>query len=298
MKRWMMLLGLSLVAALGTERAHAVAPVTPMLVTTPKLDRARLEAEIALARTRSPRTFEAVARVRAKVEALDARRRGPIPLVATLLEGLGPDAFEALAERVLVADPTLSGTALRGFRVGVIEAIGALRDPRAVEVLAPLLDDGDELVTRVAAEAIGKAGGESALLARFDRPAVIAGAGTCRRRAMAVALAGVVSRRPSHAAVLSAVRALADVGSSWAWKTGKLPHAGEERDVRAIAGAALIEAFAGFDGEIRKAASNALMVVDDEGTPARIAAAKTGASTDTVAALDQLAIRFAKNPAR
>lgn len=299
MKRMVIVLGLSMVAALGSGRAEAVATsVAPQVVVAPKLDRAVFLASVAEAKARSPRTFEAVARVRAELPSLDAKKRGPIAPIASRFSHLGPDAFAALAERIVEDDASLSGTARRAWRVGLIEALGALRDPRSVEVLAPLLDDSDELVVRVAAEAVGKSGDEKLLVSRFDREAVVAGAGTCRTRGMASALAAVVARRASPALVKAAVRALGDVGSSWAWKTGKVPAASEEGEVRAIAAAALVDAFVGFDGEIRQAASNALMVVDDPSTPARIATAKAGASVDTVGALDKLAVRFANNPAR
>lgn len=300
--------GLSLVAALGSGRAESAVPaLTPTLSpnAAPRLGSkegsAQLLATIAEARARSPRTFEAVARVRDKVVELDAKKRGPLAPIGAHLSNLGPDAFAALAERIAQPDALLSGTAARAWRAGLVETIGALRDPRAFEVLAPLLDDSDDLIIRLSAEGIGKLSSDAAttlLISRLDREAVVLGAGHCRRRAMATALSGVVARRASPAMVKAAVRALGDAGSAWAWNTRRVPVAAEEADVRAISAAALLDAFVGFDGEVRQAASNALMVVDDPGTPARIAAAKVAASTDTVAALDKLAARFARNPTR
>jgi len=302
MKRLMFVLGLSFVVTLGSGRAESsIAPTVTAKAVAPTLDRARLTAWISEAKARSPRTFDALARVRARVPELDAKKRGPIAPLASSLSNLGPDSFAALAERIVDEDKGLTGSARRAWRVGLVEAIGTLRDPRVREVVAPLLDDEDDLVVRVAAAAIGKVSDDASaalLISHLSREAVVAGAGTCRRRGMANALAAVVSRRASLSSVKAAVHALGDLGAAWAWNTKTLVAPGEEGDIRSIAAAALVDAYVGFDGEIRQAASNALMVVDEPGTPARIASARSGASSDTLAALDRLAVRFARNPAR
>jgi HEAT repeat protein len=292
----------TLATTLGAGRAESSSAATPapVKVERPRLDRAALLVTIAEAKARSPQTFEALAHVREKVEALDRVKRGPLAPLTSHLSNLGPDAFAALVERVITPDQQLSGSAARAFRVGLVEALGALRDARALPVLAPLLDDTDDLVARTAAAGVGKLSDDASLqllLGRLDRVPVVLGAGHCRRRAMAAALAALVAGRASPAMVKAAAQALGDLGSAWAWSTG-LRHAAEKDEARAIATAALLDAFVGFDGEVRQAASNALMVVDDPSTPARISAAKAMASTPTLAALDKLAARFARNPAR
>jgi hypothetical protein len=53
-----------------------------------------------------------------------------------------------------------------------------------------------------------------------------------------------------------------------------------------------------YGGDVRKAASNSLMVVDAAGTPSLIAAAKANAEPEVQAALASLQQRFERNPTR
>ena len=69
-------------------------------------------------------------------------------------------------------------------------------------------------------------------------------------------------------------------------------------EARRPAAEALVRAFVSWDGEVRQAASNALMVVDEPSTPTLIETAKKSASPEQQPPLDALAHRFANNPAR
>lgn len=308
------ILGLLVVGALGTGRvaANDAASVAAPVSAKP-LDRAALSLRIDASRAKVPAAFAAVARVRAELPRLDAQKRGTLPVVTPRLSALGKDALLPMLER-LVLDPdgdftaasSISASARRAWRAGLLEAIGALREPSARDALAAFLDDGDPLVVRAAAEAIGKIGDDDSVRLLLPRIAaagptqasIVSGVGACRRASIAKAVASLLATRPEQAVAKAAARALGDVGSSWAWATKKVPAVAEEHEVRAVAAAALVELFVSSKGEVRQAASNALMVVDDPSTPARIEAAKAGASIDTVAALDALAARFAKNPVR
>jgi hypothetical protein len=296
------IVGLSLCASLGSG-AGVAQSATPSAILAPsiKLDRAAWAASIASARLRSPASFTIVGAVRGQLLSLDAHKRGPLAPIPARLQGLGKDAVEALAEQLLNDDTTLPESARTAWRAGILETLGALRDPRTRELAAPLLDDPDYVVARAAAEAIGKLGDDAAVIILAPRIAAqqkSAIDGSCRRRGIASALAGVVAARPSTEIAKVTAKALGELGASWAWKTGKVPAPAEEHDVRSMAARSLIALFVGYDGEVRLAASNALMVVDDPSTPALIAAAKSSASSDTIAALDSLAARFGRNPAR
>lgn len=294
------LAGLLLVSSLGASRARSAA-TSAAFAPAVKLDRAAWASSIVAARLRSPAVFARVAAVRGRLLELDAHKRGPLAPIPAHLQGLGAGGVEALAEQVLADDPSLPESARTAWRAGVIEALGALRDARTRDLVAPLLDDPDRLVARAAAEAIGKLGDDEAvklLVPRIAAQQVSAIGGACRRRAIASALTGVVAAHPSSEVARATARALGELGASWAWRTGKVPAPGEEHDVRAAAARALIELFVGYDGEVRQAASNALMVVDDPSTPALLAAAKVSASSDVIAALDALSLRLARNPAR
>ena len=295
------ILGLSLVASFGATTAQSAVPSTVIVAPTLKLDRAAWASSIATARLRAPAAFTTVAAVKSKLLELDAQKRGPLAPIPAHFKGLGKDSVEALAEQLLTDDLSLPDSARRAWRAGILETLGSLRDPRTRELIGPFLDDADQVVAHSAAQAIGKLGDDAAVMMlspRISAQQISAIGGTCRRRGIASALAGVVSARPSSEVARTTAHALGELGSSWAWKTGSVPAPAEEHDVRATAARALIELFVSYDGEVRQAASNALMVVDDPSTPALIATAKGSASSDTIAALDTLSLRLARNPAR
>jgi len=307
MRTVLSIVGLSLVASLGAVSARGGGPLTSPIqkVAPAAIDRAAWTRSIADARVRSSAAFASVAAVRARLPELDAKRRGRFAPIPTYLSSLGADGALALVERVLdgESDPTLTESARTAWRAGVIEALGHLRDPRARDVLAPLLDDADPIVARAAAEAIARLGDDASIAILAPRIAkgelaAVAGAGYARRRSVASALSALLATRPSAEVARAASRSLAENGAAWAWKTGKTAVPSEEHEVRAVSARALIGTFVGYDGEARQAAANALLVIDDPSTPGLIAAAKVSASSDTIAALDRLAVRFANNPSR
>ncbi len=277
----------------------------------PAAERARLTAEIARARAASPAAFDAVARTRAELADIDAQKRGRIAPIGAMLKAIGPEALYALLEQIAIdAAPRggLPDSAWTAWRAGLIEAAGMLRDPAAEPVLVAVLDsrETEPLVVRAAAEALGRIGtdqGAAKLVAMAKtagpkRGAVLAGMGGCRRAACAEALAAAIGAHPGDDVAKAIVRALGDAGSARAWKTPIVAKSGEEAKTRAEAAEALVGAFVAYDGQVRRTASNALMVVDHPSTPALIQAKKKGASPEVAAALDELAKRFARNPTR
>jgi hypothetical protein len=205
----------------------------------------------------------------------------------------------------------LTDSAWTAWRAGLVEAIGTWRDPRTEPVLRAVLDgdDTDSLLIRVAAEAVGRLGtdaGAARLVELASTPgpkqaAVLAGMGGCRRVVAVDALTRALAANPDAETAVAIVKSLGTAGNWGAWSTPALdPLRGEEEAVRSKAARALVDAFTTWDGHVRRAASNALMVVDWAGTPALIAEARATAGADPVVldALDALAARFAKNPAR
>jgi hypothetical protein len=120
--------------------------------------------------------------------------------------------------------------------------------------------------------------------------------GECRRSRVTTALAERLRTTSDEATARIAARSLGRAGNAWAWRT--LGDRSEEARIRETAAKALVDAFVRHDGEARTAASNALMVVDAPQTPALIDEAKKTAGPKTIKALDALATRFARNPAR
>jgi hypothetical protein len=273
-------------------------------------ERIELTAAIEEARAASPAAFEAVAAIRARLAELDAGKRGPAAVVTPMLKAIGPDGLYAMIEQIAAGGERgdLDESAWVAWRAALLEATGMLRDPRAEPVLTAVLDSaaGDHDVAVIAAEALARLGTDSAaakLVSMAKRPgpgqvAVLAGMGECRRAVVAQALATAIAARPDAATAKHIVRSLGDVGSAWAWETAIVAASGEGAATRALAAAALVTAYATYDGEVRQSASNAILVVDDPSTPALVQRAKKGASPEVASALDALAARFARNPAR
>ncbi|EYF00958.1 hypothetical protein [Chondromyces apiculatus] len=274
-------------------------------------ERTRLTADIAAARAAHPEAFKALAEVRRQLPALDESRRGRMASVTPLLKRLGADALYPMLDQLAVeggARGELTETAWLTWRVSLLEATGMLRDARTAPVLTAILDAPatDFEVMREAASALGKLGTDAAAtkltaLAATEGPkqaAVLAGMGACRRHAVARALAASVAKTSDQATLRHVVHALGDVGSAWAWKTPVISASGEETATRAEAAKALVSAFVAHDGEVRRAAATAILVVDDPSTPALIQASRQNASPETLAALDTLARRFAASPLR
>lgn len=299
---------LVLLAAAATARA-APPDARGAVVHLPAQDLDALRREVAQARARDARPFAEVGRLVALAPELDARARARKAPVALYLAKLGPDALMPALEMLAIDPPHgVPEAAVPSIRRALIEAVGMLRDPRALRVLFAVLDDTgeDADTTRTATEAIARIGTEAAaekIVATLGKAtsverarAVIGGMGECRRLRVTEALAEQLRTTNDEATARAAARALGRAGNAWVWPT--LGDRSEEGRIRETAARALVDAFVRHDGDIRTAASNALMVVDAPRTPALIAEARKTAPRETAIALDALAARLARNPAR
>ncbi|MCC6749275.1 MAG: HEAT repeat domain-containing protein [Deltaproteobacteria bacterium] len=273
-------------------------------------DWAALRAEIARARRTQPEAFAQVAAVRKNVARLDQRKRGAVAPISPLLKAIGPTALWPMLEMLAVqAAPRgeLNASAWLALRLGLVEAVGTIRDARARPVLAALWLAPETLLVRAVAEALGRLGDDASVALLLDRAgreqgarrmAVYSGMGSCRRLRSTQALAKVLAAEedPERAKVL--VKALAEAGNSGAWRTSGAWAKGEEQAVRETSARALVAAFVKHGGDVRQAASNGLLVVDAPATPGLIAQARARASGLVVEALDALRDRFARNPVR
>ncbi|HVJ88803.1 MAG TPA: HEAT repeat domain-containing protein, partial [Labilithrix sp.] len=281
----------------------------PMPQVAPKLSirqLATLERQVAEPRAADPRSFSLVTRLVQLAPEMHERARGRRAPVSLHLAKLGPKALMPSLE-ILALEPARGKVPLVSVRRDVIEAVGLLRDPRALPILFAIIDDEDEdaETTRTATEAIARIGTEEAATkilsvldsARGERArAVVAGMGECRRLRVAEALAERLRTTTDEATVLAAARALGRAGNAWAWKTLSDRH--EEAKIRSIAARALVDAFVRYEGEARAAAANALLVVDAPETLVLIAEASSSASPQASEALQALRARVERNPAR
>jgi hypothetical protein len=296
MNRW---IGAWIVVLLLAGSARAEDGVAPLEAG----ERRALVENVDRARAGRPRAFARVAAVRAR---LLEHGGAPHLSVTPQLRALGSTALWPMLGEIGLADAAggeLSPRARLTWRVGLLEAIGMLRDARARPVLVAILErrPAEYEIDRAAAEALARLGDDAAastLLALLGGPkqtAVLAGLGNCRRAVVAAELAVRLDARPEAAQALRLVRALRDVGNAWAWQTPSVQASGEEASVRPVAARALVDAFVAYDGEVRWAAGRALLVVADPGTPGLIQASKPRADAATTRDLERLEQRLARS---
>lgn len=272
-------------------------------------DRTALQAQVTKARLASAAIFAKVAEAPKLAIEAEQQRRGRMASITLPLQALGKDALFPMLEMLALDGPArgkMNDGAWTTLRVGLVEAVGLIRDSRATPVLGAILERETNFeVTRAAAEALGRIGDDAsakklarlALVAGPKQLAVMSALGECRRTVAASALAKL-AKTTDEAQLLIVTKNLGTVGNSWAWQTADVSKTGEGAQVRRIAARALLEVFVKHPGHVRSKAERALLVVDDPSTPALIAAARQGANADVSRALDSLSSRFTKNPAR
>lgn len=269
-------------------------------------------ADVAEARSRVPLLFTAVDDVVAHADEIDAQGRMPgIPLTPRF-KALGPNALFPMLD-VLVTGRGLSAvktaSARDALRVGLLEAVGGVRDARAVPVLERELASATEpRLVRAAATALARVGTDGAVdvLERAlattrpdDAPrerALLEGLHDCRRTRAAALLAARLDATRDEATAKVLARSLGGAANAWAWLA--LADRTELAPTRDVAAGALLRAYVARRGEAREAAAKALLVVDAPDMPARIARARAQADADAAGALDALSARLAQNPAR
>ncbi|MBK7863705.1 MAG: hypothetical protein IPJ65_34890 [Archangiaceae bacterium] len=238
-----------------------------------------------------------VASLRSHVSELDAHKRGRwTTAIKPALLALGAEAVpEMMAQLDLGHDASWSASAAEAWDASLLEAIGSYSDARAKPLFMRVLSDAGQpfIVQRAAAEGLAKLGDLEALAPVIDRDAVVEGIGSLRKLATVELLAAELAKKPGEARAKHLVHALGETGNAWAWKT--LRARGEEQAVRNAAAKALVQAFVTYGGEVRQAASNALLVVDSAAAPALIAQAKV---SGPAAELDALQTRLNANPLR
>jgi len=310
------LAGISLALGVIMSSPDASAAGLEMSSTSLPADvRAGLEKDIATARRETPELFRVVQDIVTRARANDAQSQKPGMPFTRELKALGPRALMPMIEALAFdvhAPADLPATASAALRLGLIEAVGIIRDARAIPVLAQLVAPGRDVdTTRAGAEALSRIGTDDALaiLSRTAADArtapgsareraVLAGLHDCRREAAAKLLASRLDATIDSATARVVVRSLGGVANAWAWKT--MTSQAELPGVRTRASTALVRAFVGHaeDAEVREAAAKALLVVDDPATPVLLAKARSTAPPPVIALIDELERRFAANPTR
>ncbi len=266
----------------------------------PAASRATLTAELARARRERSALFAEVRKVRRAAVEQDRHKRGRVAHVAPALRALGPDALLPMLSELFEELPGEPAKVTLAVRLGLLQAVGELRDARALPVLAAALDRGhDPRIARTAASALGALGTDAAVDALLARrgDAVIAGLGAARRARATGALAAMLDGA-DDATAIGLADALGDAANEWAWQTSRVAASGERDAVVGVATAALAHAFAARGGEARARAERALRLAGAAEAIPALRAARREATDTSRDAIDALVTSLSRRPAR
>jgi hypothetical protein len=304
-----------LVAGLFLSSVSVAAPLGQGAVIAPdKLattERSTLARAIAAEKIGKPEAFEKLAQLRQDLPKLDAEKRGRAVPVAAILKGMGSGALLPMLNELAFdtrGRDGLTDAAWKAWRMGLVEAVGYLRDNRSAPVLTAILDgtETDVELIRSTAGALGKLGTDAAaqklvtmVRQKNDKQlAIIEGMGHCRRLVVTKELVALLLAQPDAATAVILAHALGDNGSAWAWKTPIVKASGEEDAVRSAAAKSLVASYLRYDGEARSSITKAVLMVDHADTLTFIEAQRKGVHPEERAMLDELAARFQKSPLR
>lgn len=264
---------------------------------------------VARARVDHPSAFDGIARIRADMTELDIAKTGRFAVVGPFLQHLGDGAVPAMVERLVIGDEALTELgpdALQAWRIGLLDALGKLRDNRAAAVLEAVCrnEDTDIMTLTAAASALARLEtDESAavLLELANEPAerghaVLAGMGHCRRLAVTRRLADALPHQTDPARHRDVARSLATAANGLVWRSGLARHREEGAELREIAARVLFEDYTARPDAFRHALLTALLVVDHPDLAGWINDRRTNADPTLDAVLGTLVRRLESNP--
>jgi hypothetical protein len=300
-------LALGAALSLAAPAASAAEGLLARPAQLPAPARAALQKEIDADRAVHPAAFAAVRAVHGVRPEVYRRFRNPQPLAVPELRALGKDGLLALlSELAFDGQPTAGMTEPErsALHVGMIEAVGLLRDARSGPVLRAVLEGGtrDAAVLQAAADALGRLCGDGELgaltahTAAADprRQAAIHGLGQCRRVEAARHLGGLLGAATDVAEVERAANALATVGSSWAWKALGPAAEATGLGVREAAARALVAALPRYAGDTRARVASAIVMVDHPALPTLLATTRVRATPELAAVIDDILKKIGK----
>jgi hypothetical protein len=272
----------------------AAAPV-PSAASRSQPARPGLAAALAAARSSDPEGFSRLAAARERLVAgeADPRRaaRTTLALRSAGERGLWPllAAVDGAIDQPATAEVEVE------VEVGAVEALGSLRDARAVPTLAAWLERhrDDPRRVRAGVAAIGRIGDDEAVdtllaaaasaRAPADLP-VLQGLGECRRAPIATFLARTLrgTTEPTRARIV--VRALRDVAGARVWTTPVVAASGEGEAVRETAAEVLVDFALTCPPSLRSDVARALVAVDHPAGAVRIAEVRARGTPAEVAA--------------
>ncbi|MBL8602035.1 MAG: hypothetical protein JNK72_08930 [Myxococcales bacterium] len=287
-KAWVWGLALSLLAGAATAD-----PLLGAGAMAPTLERA-LQSQMRADRRAHPQAWQAVSSLQGIRPGVYRATRLQRPSVSRELRALGPDALLPMLDALAGAGfgGALSPAEREALTVGMLEAVGVLRDPRALPVLSAAYERASgPTMLRAAARGLAMSG-DPAALARVQRGA---SEGELAQRATSLAALGVspnpavtpwlVARlaAPEPALVEAAAAALGERHSAWAATARR-----QNDPDRALVARSLVASFLRADPAHERALQTAVLAVGGAETLAAIDALNTGAAPRDAARLATL----------
>jgi hypothetical protein len=268
------LLGAALVAATTTIASSAAADgLAASPADVPAAQRTALKTQIDAYRQSNPEAFDAITNLQGIRPEVYGRFRNPIPLVGRELRRKGKTVLLPMLDALVFQAPNmpLSARERRALEVGMLEAVGSLRDARSSAPLAAVFKrHGDAAVSHraavstAAARALGQLCDAPALatlqggLGDARRAAAIEGLGQCRRLEAAQRLAAELDAASNAAEATRIADALGKLGSSWAWQAKGKSARATGLKVREVVSSALVRNLGRHVGTARKASLRGL----------------------------------------
>ena len=266
---------LVLMLVLGASTAGAVSGTVIQSAQLPAEVQARYVKAIAAAKKVTPQPFGLVETARRSLAKLDAQKRGRRALVAPMLRDLPEGGLWALVEAAAFngeVEDGLQPSALMAWHVGMLEALGSMREPALRALFSTVLADEKRLeVARAAASALGKLGDDTSLELLVasaqghgsTAKAAQLGMGDCRRLKAAQALGRALAESTDVPHRLGLIRSLARLGSPWAWQTTRgAPPVVEQAGIRRALAEVLVPVYLKSQGDERQHAFDALVELD------------------------------------
>lgn len=265
-----------------------------------------LRSQIANARPGLSAEYAAVKQLREEMPELDARKRGRLAVVGTTLDLLGPKALFPMLEELLDDKPFTNQppSVRQGWRVGLLFAVGRLRDDRARPILEKVVrEENDTWVLKAAAEALGKLQDEASASVLIDASqgsnarseAILEGMAHCRRLVVTQYLVARLAQATKDSERRALIESLRDHGNAWAWKTDVVARSGEGDAVRNLGAEALLRAYLGHPND-RAQVQKALLVIDAPKTLEILKSVETSAPASEREALKSLKDSLRNNP--
>jgi hypothetical protein len=302
---------LGAVLCLHAGAAHAKNGMAAQPSQLPEKTRASLVKEIEAYKASNPEAFEALRNVKGHRPEVYQQARNPIPVVGRELRRLGPSALLPMLEALAFEAPargSLTDREWEALTIGMLDAVGVLRDARSGPVLRAIFEGGSKSapVLKSAAMAMGRLCSDAELPVLVKRSAAgdalrvpaIYGLGQCKRVDSAKHLAGLLAAGPDSATAEALGEALGTVASSWAWKAMGASAEAEGAAVREIAAKALVPAFVRYGGEARAQMRKAILLTEHKVTVELIAKARPAADAQIAAELDALSAQIARKASR